>query len=222
MLATHKEQTCFAGKSHLGRSSENTKFAYETEDCMSEPDQGPCDAYFPWWYYNVKTESCERFVYGGCGGNGNKYLEREECETTCKREGSSFTYSSRYTFKFMTAHEIKSKAHFKSCRCNGGGTFWKYTDYQPLRMPSPCLGDHDVTQQRRPFSCLLEKPQEHNIEGLFIASSLTSVTSRYAFVAPRHSAAPRARVSFERSVDSFFFSTTTKLCSSADLYPMRS
>ncbi|CAN8003247.1 unnamed protein product, partial [Ixodes pacificus] len=44
---------------------------------------GVCDAYMPRWFFNVNTGACERFIYGGCGGNANNYHSFAECERTC-------------------------------------------------------------------------------------------------------------------------------------------
>ncbi|XP_037082324.1 tissue factor pathway inhibitor-like [Pollicipes pollicipes] len=52
-------------------------------DCTSAPDGGLCMAYMERYAYHPDTDSCQKFVYGGCGGNGNRYNTREECETRC-------------------------------------------------------------------------------------------------------------------------------------------
>nr|XP_058928358.1 kunitz-type protease inhibitor 2-like [Kogia breviceps] len=33
--------------------------------------------------YNVTDGSCQEFVYGGCGGNDNNYMTKEECLAKC-------------------------------------------------------------------------------------------------------------------------------------------
>ena len=52
---------------------------------MLPPVTGLCKAYMPRFYYNNKTNECEDFVYGGCGGNGNNFETKEVCEKTCER-----------------------------------------------------------------------------------------------------------------------------------------
>ncbi|CAN7939881.1 unnamed protein product, partial [Ixodes hexagonus] len=75
------QRTCKAPA--LGRSlSEEPDF---DEACTPTADQGPCKAYMPRWFFNVDTGACERFIYGGCGGNANNYRSFEECERTCLR-----------------------------------------------------------------------------------------------------------------------------------------
>ena len=37
--------------------------------CLQEPDRGPCRGAKAGFYYDYRTDSCRRFLYGGCGGN---------------------------------------------------------------------------------------------------------------------------------------------------------
>ncbi|XP_037810801.1 male accessory gland serine protease inhibitor-like [Lucilia sericata] len=43
-----------------------------------------CHAYFPSWSYNSATNECVEFVFGGCGGNDNRFDTLEGCEAMCK------------------------------------------------------------------------------------------------------------------------------------------
>ncbi|XP_061398210.1 actinia tenebrosa protease inhibitors-like [Musca vetustissima] len=44
-----------------------------------------CFAHFPSWSYNADTNECEKFIYGGCGGNANRFETLEDCERTCRK-----------------------------------------------------------------------------------------------------------------------------------------
>merc|ERR1712002_207842 len=44
---------------------------------------GMCFAYLPMWTFNKSERRCFEFIYGGCGGNENRFWSREECERTC-------------------------------------------------------------------------------------------------------------------------------------------
>ena len=51
--------------------------------CGLEPESGLCEAYFPSYFYNMTSKRCERFIYGGCGGNDNRFSTVEQCQATC-------------------------------------------------------------------------------------------------------------------------------------------
>ncbi|KAL1467938.1 hypothetical protein MTO96_041811, partial [Rhipicephalus appendiculatus] len=52
--------------------------------CYEPKKEGPCKAYVPRYFYNTTTKFCERFIYGGCQGNGNNFPELDVCLKTCK------------------------------------------------------------------------------------------------------------------------------------------
>ena len=54
--------------------------------CELEPETGPCLAYKPRYFYNATSHECERFVYGGCRGNGNRFRTKSRCQNTCQSE----------------------------------------------------------------------------------------------------------------------------------------
>ena len=67
----------------LGKTSEQKQGRV---NCLKPKDQGTCRGIFERFYYNVQTESCEEFVFGGCGGNENNFLSREKCNSYCLGE----------------------------------------------------------------------------------------------------------------------------------------
>ncbi|KAK3093856.1 hypothetical protein FSP39_021105 [Pinctada imbricata] len=54
--------------------------------CTMPKDAGNCLAYIPAWYYDHDTGTCKEFVYGGCGGNDNRFTSQEICEASCNRD----------------------------------------------------------------------------------------------------------------------------------------
>ncbi|KPU73269.1 uncharacterized protein Dana_GF28046 [Drosophila ananassae] len=42
-----------------------------------------CLAYIPRWTFDSSNNKCISFVYGGCGGNENRFESRKECEEKC-------------------------------------------------------------------------------------------------------------------------------------------
>ncbi|XP_071079266.1 PI-actitoxin-Aeq3b-like [Haliotis cracherodii] len=53
------------------------------QTCHMKPETGMCKGLFRRFHYNADTNLCEMFIYGGCGGNGNNFLNIAECEKTC-------------------------------------------------------------------------------------------------------------------------------------------
>lgn len=56
------------------------------DPCSLPLDEGSCTAYTLRWYHRAvagSTEACHPFVYGGCGGNANRFGTREACERRC-------------------------------------------------------------------------------------------------------------------------------------------
>lgn len=62
-------------------------FSFAEEVCGLELADGVdgkmCLGYFPSYYYNRETGECEEFIYGGCGGNENRFDTKQECEDFC-------------------------------------------------------------------------------------------------------------------------------------------
>ena len=51
--------------------------------CLLPPEPGVCEAYIPSYFYNATSGQCEEFVYGGCGGNENRFESFTECMRNC-------------------------------------------------------------------------------------------------------------------------------------------
>ncbi|XP_066495790.1 carboxypeptidase inhibitor SmCI-like [Tiliqua scincoides] len=52
--------------------------------CKYPPETGMCKAMFVRYYYNAETGRCEKFTYGGCGGNPNNFKRFRDCKWACK------------------------------------------------------------------------------------------------------------------------------------------
>ena len=54
-----------------------------TTECHLDKETGNCRGLFYKWHYNKATESCQEFVYGGCGGNMNRFESEQLCMSNC-------------------------------------------------------------------------------------------------------------------------------------------
>ena len=52
--------------------------------CTLEPDPGPCTFFYSFFFFNVSSGQCDTFLFGGCKGNGNRFLQSDDCRETCK------------------------------------------------------------------------------------------------------------------------------------------
>lgn len=57
-------------------------------DCSLPSDEGRCaeegkgQAQLV-WHHDKTTTNCSPFIFYGCGGNGNRFASKNECEDTC-------------------------------------------------------------------------------------------------------------------------------------------
>jgi hypothetical protein len=65
-----------AGSGGIGGST-------DPDRCKLPAEVGPCDASVPSYWFNAKTGLCQWFVYGGCGGNANRFATMEACYAAC-------------------------------------------------------------------------------------------------------------------------------------------
>lgn len=51
--------------------------------CKLPPETGPCRARILSYFFNSTSQRCEKFIYGGCQGNANRYSTADECAASC-------------------------------------------------------------------------------------------------------------------------------------------
>ncbi|KAH7941211.1 hypothetical protein HPB49_011097 [Dermacentor silvarum] len=104
--------------------------------CNETKRPGPCAGYFPRYYFNNVTKTCERFIYGGCQGNGNNFHTLEECNSTCwvsppeectypADSGPCDAYMPRFFFNTLT----KSCEQFVYGGCGGNANNFRTFEY---------------------------------------------------------------------------------------------
>ena len=51
--------------------------------CVMPPEVGRCKASMRRWYYDIESNNCKTFIFGGCGGNENNFWSKTECQVAC-------------------------------------------------------------------------------------------------------------------------------------------
>ncbi|KAF0032045.1 hypothetical protein F2P81_016600 [Scophthalmus maximus] len=58
--------------------------SFTTKDaCFLGQDPGGCQNYTMLWFFDTEQNECSRFWYGGCGGNENRFVTQDDCESLC-------------------------------------------------------------------------------------------------------------------------------------------
>ncbi|CAB3262028.1 unnamed protein product [Arctia plantaginis] len=52
--------------------------------CSQPIDPGICFGYSEMYGFDVTTQECKKFIYGGCQGNDNRFYSLEECQNNCQ------------------------------------------------------------------------------------------------------------------------------------------
>ncbi|XP_035221983.1 zonadhesin-like, partial [Stegodyphus dumicola] len=121
--------------------------------CKQQKQSGPCTLRIQRFYFNNKTRQCEIFIYGGCLGNRNNFMTKQQCEATCVEcpEKQHFEVcSSPCVFsceKYRDPSKVCLEKCVSGCFCDKGYLKTKDGRYVkpencPLRILSAC-------QQRR-------------------------------------------------------------------------
>ncbi|XP_006891561.1 PREDICTED: tissue factor pathway inhibitor 2 [Elephantulus edwardii] len=127
------------------------------EICLLPPDDGPCRALIPSYYYDRYSQSCRRFMYGGCEGNANNFDTREDCKKACshiqkvpqicRREVSEITCDNPREVYFFNLSSMKCEKLLSGGCLTNGNQFPDeascMTFCTPKRKPSFCYSPKD-------------------------------------------------------------------------------
>ncbi|XP_071944535.1 tissue factor pathway inhibitor 2-like isoform X2 [Antedon mediterranea] len=108
--------TCVVGGAFVSGATDN-----EDTVCELPKDHGNGQYTYSRWYYNNDTMTCKELRYSGCGGNGNRFVSREECSTTC---------NGRCYQPVPDSHDKSDDPH-----CDGGVFEWYYHTDRGVCLP---------------------------------------------------------------------------------------
>lgn len=66
-----------------------------TDICTLPVKVGACRGSLKKWYFDVESQRCETFLYGGCQGNANRFESKAQCQRECQNEGN---FAAKYSF----------------------------------------------------------------------------------------------------------------------------
>uniref|UniRef100_A0A8D0HA83 Serine peptidase inhibitor, Kunitz type 2 n=1 Tax=Sphenodon punctatus TaxID=8508 RepID=A0A8D0HA83_SPHPU len=68
------------------------------EYCTGKFVTGPCRAAFPRWWFDSEKQTCRKFIYGGCRGSKNNFLNKDDCMRQCSGEEAGLGYCDPSSF----------------------------------------------------------------------------------------------------------------------------
>lgn len=87
--------------------------------CELPFDGGDCDGSFSVYWHNPETGLCEPTIYGGCGGNENRFSIREECARACGAPSGSSCEVDDVVYP-DGATNVPEPGGCNTCTCNDG------------------------------------------------------------------------------------------------------
>lgn len=56
---------------------------FHLDPCSVQKEVGHCDKPEQKYFFSIQSQSCEEFMYNGCGGTPNRFSSQVECQTVC-------------------------------------------------------------------------------------------------------------------------------------------
>ncbi|XP_058468912.1 low-density lipoprotein receptor-related protein 11 [Solea solea] len=106
------------------------------DPCAAAPVVGPCKGTFPRWYYDQTAGECQHFLYGGCQGNHNNFLQKSDCVSECVQKSAALNPAT-------VAPPITKQTEIAAPKISQSQT---ENDDVPVSKPFPAVGGHPVPE----------------------------------------------------------------------------
>lgn len=91
------------------------------EACELPFEAGDCDAAIPVYAHDPQTGRCEPEIYGGCGGNANRFASYIECVQSCGVQQTDMACEvDGITYPSETSRSVPDPFSCNSCGCFDG------------------------------------------------------------------------------------------------------
>lgn len=115
----------------LQQSPSQQEAAASQDPCAAAPVVGPCKGNFPRWYYDQSAGACKHFLYGGCQGNHNNFLQESDCVSECIQKSPAFKSATVTPPVTKQTEKAASKVPLKQPESE-----------VPVSKPFPVMGGH--------------------------------------------------------------------------------
>ncbi|EDV43612.1 uncharacterized protein Dana_GF16440, isoform A [Drosophila ananassae] len=133
--------------------------------CTLAPEAGECDNITTAWFYDNDQMACTAFSYSGCGGNGNRFESRDQCERQCGEFKGVDVCNEPVTTGPCTQWQTRYFFNRQSQRCEpftyGGcdGTGNRFNDLYECQ--AVCIGAREPAAVSSKEICLLPLAMGH-------------------------------------------------------------
>ncbi|KAM9334648.1 uncharacterized protein col7a1l [Symphorus nematophorus] len=97
VILPNRTDSLHGGTAEWGQRKKRRVFGTDTaatDRCLEPMSEGACSEYVLLWYFHPRSGECRPFVFGGCGGNRNRFSSRQECQSWCRMERSGREHKS--------------------------------------------------------------------------------------------------------------------------------
>jgi hypothetical protein len=134
--------------------------------CKLHADYGQCNSAQSLWHYDASSQTCQQFVYSGCGGNNNRFETQELCEAKCQYSGREVPPGEEPENYVFREFEIEEETTTVRCVDRLGVLVLEGQTYKPQL--DPCIvctcqsGQpvHCMTSHCQPPDCLWQQIED--------------------------------------------------------------
>ncbi|XP_058156497.1 tissue factor pathway inhibitor isoform X1 [Dasypus novemcinctus] len=190
--------------------------------CAMKADNGPCRAMITRFFFNIHTQQCEDFIYGGCEGNQNQFESLEECKEKCiidypkeiskvklQKEKPEFCFLEEdagicrgYITRYFYNNQSKQCERFKYGGCLGNPNNFESLE-ECEKICKATLDDFQVDDSRT---------QHDAVKNNTLTSQTTNVSRLWEYHGPSWCQGPADRGLCHANINRYYFNSIIGKC----------